>query len=192
MRCQRGGVLLWAPMDAASPSEADAKELYERYGRAVYRRCQYFLRNHAEAQDAMHDVFVKVVENYETFKGEASPLTWMVRITTNHCLNLLRSKRAQWRDRYESTVRVGAGEKPNQYSRLERQELILALLRKMDAQSQEAAVFYFVDEMTQEDAAKAAQCSVPTLRKRLRRFIQLARKELRHIDADAVFGEAPV
>jgi RNA polymerase sigma-70 factor, ECF subfamily len=167
-------------------------ELYTKYGRAVYRRCQYFLHSKADAEDAMHEVFVKVAQSYGEFRGDSAPLTWLVRVTTNHCLNLLRSRKAGWHERYERTVSVDAAERPFESSRLERHEMVRALLTKIDSSIQEAAIYYFVDEMTQEEAAAAARCSVPTLRKRLRDFIKAARKELKRQDADVVFGEEPV
>jgi RNA polymerase sigma-70 factor, ECF subfamily len=171
----------------------NVRELYERYGRAVYRRCQWFLRSDAEAQDAMHDVFIKVIERWSHFKGESSPLTWMVRIATNHCLNLIRSRKAGWRDRYETTVKVDVAERPDPASaRLEREQLVNLVLAKVDQEVQAAAVFYFVDEMTQEDAAAAAGCSVPTLRKRLRKFIRTARHTLKNTDVTWVFGPEPI
>ncbi|MEE8410165.1 MAG: sigma-70 family RNA polymerase sigma factor [Myxococcota bacterium] len=180
-------------MPATEPVALDVTALYERYGRAVYRRCQYYLRNDADATDAMHDVFLKVVERHAGFRGQASPLTWMVRIATNHCLNIIRSRKAGWRDRYEKTVNVDhQGRGTSEYSRFERRELMRTILEKVDRKTQEAAAYYFVDEMNQEDAALAAGCSVPTLRKRLRAFIKIARRELKKIDADLIFGEAPI
>ncbi|MBI5509653.1 MAG: sigma-70 family RNA polymerase sigma factor [Deltaproteobacteria bacterium] len=180
-------------MDAKTTASLDVRDLYERYGRAVYRRCQYFLKNDAGAEDAMHDVFVKLVERQHEFRAEASPLTWMIRITTNHCLNLIRGSRAKWRERYEMTVKVDqALPRPAGATTLERRQLVLSVVGKADARAVAAAVYYFVDEMSQEEAAAAALCSVPTLRKRLRQFIQTARRELKRLDADLVFGEAPL
>lgn len=182
-----------AAMPVTESSALDVKALYERYGRAVFRRCQYFLRNNADATDAMHDVFLKVVERHADFRGQASPLTWMVRIATNHCLNIIRSRKAGWHDRYETTVKVDHdGRGPSEVSRFERRELMRTILGKVDRKFQEAAIYYFVDEMNQEDAAVAAGCSVPTLRKRLRAFIKASRKELKKIDADLIFGDAPI
>jgi RNA polymerase sigma factor (sigma-70 family) len=179
-------------MTDPTPAEIDVKELYESFGRAIYRRCQYFLRNDADAQDAMHDVFLKLVERHHEFRAESSPLTWVTRITTNHCLNLIRSQRAKWRERYEKTELVDRAGRETSGSPLERRQLVAAVIGRAEPETVAAAVFYFVDEMNQEDAAKAASCSVPTLRKRLRKFIEIARKELKKIDVDVVFGEAPV
>jgi RNA polymerase sigma factor (sigma-70 family) len=179
-------------MPDATLAAIDARDLYERFGRAVYRRCQYFLKSDADALDAMHDVFVKVVERRAEFRAEASPLTWMVRIATNHCLNLIRARRARWHDRYAETVAVAETTREAPTPALERQQLVAAVIGRADRDALEAAVYYFVDEMSQEDAARAASCSVPTLRKRLRKFIKAARQELKRIDVDVVFGEPPV
>lgn len=179
-------------MTLPAAPDLDVKDLYERYGRSVYRRCQYLLRSDEDARDAMHDVFIKVVERGHEFRGQASPLTWMVRIATNHCLNVLRGRRAAWHERYDRTVKVdaaGRGEAPQE---LEKTQLLRLVLDKAEADVQAAALYYFVDEMTQEDAAAAAGCSVPTLRKRLRRFIEVGRRELKKADADAVFGDSPI
>ncbi len=179
-------------MTLAPAQELDIRALYDQYGRAVYRRCQYFLKNDADAMDALHDVFLKVVERHQEFRAEASPLTWMVRIATNHCLNVIRSKNALWHGRYERQAHLDATTNQNDSPAIERRQLLQSLFDKAESDTLAAAVFYFVDEMTQEDAAVAAQCSVPTLRKRLRRFIDVARRELKRQDLEIVFGEPPV
>ncbi|MEO1171996.1 MAG: sigma-70 family RNA polymerase sigma factor [Myxococcota bacterium] len=170
----------------------DVRELYERYGRAVYRRCYTFLRNDDDALDAMHEVFVKIVERYADFRGDASPLTWCVRIATNHCLNVLRSRKAAWRDRYQQTASQVADLSQPDGRAIWKTDLIREVLGRVPRDVQEAAIYYFVDEMTQDEAAHAVGCSVPTLRKKLRRFIDVARKHIRREDADVIFGEAPV
>jgi len=170
----------------------DLERLYAQYGHAIYRRCRYFLHHDADARDAMHDIFVKLCTNYTTFRGEASPLTWIVRVTTNHCLNVLRARRATWPERYATAAQVAAATRPQEQGRHERQELIRLVLAKVERPLQEAAVYYFVDEMTQQDAAAAAGCSVPTLRKRLRAFIRVARRVLARLDKEWTFGEMPI
>ncbi len=170
----------------------DVQELYRRYGRAVYRRCRYFLRNEDDALDAMHEVFLKIVERYGEFRGDASLLTWSIRIATNHCLNVLRSQRAGWRERFHRTAVQEADLSQPDGRHLWKSDLIREVLSRVPADVQAAAVYYFVDEMTQDEAAVAVGCSVPTLRKKLRRFIDVARKHIRAEDADVVFGEAPL
>jgi RNA polymerase sigma-70 factor (ECF subfamily) len=49
---------------------------------------------------------------------------------------------------------------------------------KLDLETQEVAVHYFVDEMTQEEIALLLGRSLPTIRKRLEKFRRIAQKEL--------------
>ena len=81
--------------------------LYRTHGGRVYARCLYLLKNKEEAQDALHEVFIKVQNNLDGFRNEASPLTWMTRIATNHCLNVIRAKRAPWHEKYRQEVDIG-------------------------------------------------------------------------------------
>ncbi len=171
----------------------DLALLYQRYGRAVYRRSQYFLRNKEEAQDAMHDVFLKVVERHHEFRGASSALTWIIRITTNHCLNIIRSNKAQWPQRYERTIKVDHADRgPKEIEDFERRDLVRDLLTTIDAEQQEAAIYYWVDEMNQDEAARAAGCSVPTFRKRLRLFLKSAERYLHKDDLRLLAADKPL
>ena len=154
------------------------RQLYDLYAPQVYRRCQYLLRDDDEAQDAMHDVFIKVQKNLAKFREQSSPLTWMTRIATNHCLNILRSRRALWRQQLGEIEKVGAQQREPGQAELERQDLLRAVLARVDKDLQELAVYYFIDAMKQNEIALATGLSVPTVRKRLRKFLQQARREL--------------
>src|SRR5438552_1491222 len=73
------------------------RRLYATYGGTVYERCRYLLKDRTRAEDAMQEVFAKALTHLPEFRAEASPLTWLVKISTHHCLNLLRAERASWR-----------------------------------------------------------------------------------------------
>lgn len=159
------------PGGKPDPREA-LRELYERYGPAVRSRCRYVLKDPAEAEDAMHEVFAKAFTHLEGYRAQASPLTWLVQIATNHCLNVLRASRAAWKDEVERMAKlapVGSG------TPVEGRDLVRALLGRFDSETQAAAIHYYVDEMTLEEVAAAIGRSVPTVRKRLAEFAQAAR-----------------
>ena len=164
--------------------------LYTLYAPTVYRRCRYLLRDDEEARDAMHDVFIKVQDKFKGFRGQASPLTWINRIATNHCLNILRSRKARWRQDIQQVAKVAEQSRDNDHAALERQDLVRAILARCDKSLQEIAIYYFVDAMKQEEIAQLVGISVPTLRKRLRHFLQIARRELQVQFPDLVLKEA--
>ena len=159
---------------------AQIAELYEKYGHLVSSRCRYLLRNEEAARDATHDVFVKVMRSLDRFRGESTLSTWMVQIATNHCLNLIAADRARWKEqfrRYVEHLDEGgflAGADP------ERARLVQQLLSRLDRETQAIAIHYYVDEMTQEEVGRVLNRSLPTIRKRLRTFQRLAKKELEH------------
>ncbi len=177
------------------PSQADRQlltELYRTHGSRVYSRCLYLLRDKEEARDAMQEVFIKVQRNLAEFRGEASPLTWMTRIATNHCLNLIRAKRAAWHDKYKREVETGEHTKSLGPTLKENQQLLQLALAKVEPAVAEAAIYYFVDEMTQAEICQLVGLSAPTLRKRLREFIDVAREEIKKAVPGIEFQEAPI
>ncbi|MBL9038872.1 MAG: sigma-70 family RNA polymerase sigma factor [Archangium sp.] len=153
-------------------------ELYSAYGGAVMSRCRYLLKNAAAAEDAMHDVFAKAVANESHFRREASPLTWLMKIATHHCLNLLRSARAPWRDAYQH-LQVARGEDQGGAEALEARDTVRRALGRFDEETQAAVVHYYVDDLTLEEVAALLERSVPTIRKRLRQFAEQTSLSLR-------------
>jgi RNA polymerase sigma-70 factor (ECF subfamily) len=151
------------------------RELYGKYGGSVYGRCVYLLKDKAKAEDAMQDVFAKALINMSGFRAESSPLTWLTKIATNHCLNLLRADRAAWHQTFEAEelARVARAQHdgPASGPRLfEDREAVRKLLEGVDTETQAAAIHYYVDEMTLEEVAAVLGRSVPTVRKRLETF----------------------
>lgn len=145
------------------------KELYARYGSAVFGRCRYLLKDGAAAEDAMQDVFARALINEKSFRGEASPLTWLMKIATHHCLNVLRGDQAAWKDQYVS-LQVAKGEAHGGAGELEARDAVRKALARFDVETQQAVIHYYVDEMTLEEVAALLDRSVPTIRKRLRTF----------------------
>jgi RNA polymerase sigma-70 factor (ECF subfamily) len=161
----------------ATDTQAALRELYSRYGGSVYGRCQYLLRDRAKAEDAMQDVFAKALTHWNDFRSEASPLTWLMKIATHHCLNLQRAERAPWHQRFAREAEV-RGEGHGGPQLVEDRDAVRKLLARLDLETQQAAVHYFVDEMTLEEVAALLGRSVPTIRKRLESVAALAGKEI--------------
>lgn len=153
------------------------RELYTTYGGSVYARCRYLLRDEAQAEDALQEVFARALTHAEAFRAESSPLTWLMKIATHHCLNQLRAERAPWRRWFEREA-AARPEGDSGAQGLETRELVRSLLSRVDVETQQAVVHYWVDGMTMEEVAAALGRSVPTVRKRLQQFSALAGKEL--------------
>jgi RNA polymerase sigma-70 factor (ECF subfamily) len=57
----------------------------------VYATALHILGNHADADDATQDAFVRAYRGLATFDGRSDFFTWLYRITVNTALNALRS-----------------------------------------------------------------------------------------------------
>ncbi len=66
--------------------------LHERH---LYALAWHLTHNHHDAQDAVQNALLAIVESLDDFRGEASFRTWASRITVNHALKLLRRRRGQ-------------------------------------------------------------------------------------------------
>lgn len=71
--------------------EKHFKELYNMYGPKVQRLCLGYTGNQMETEDLLQEVFLKVWQNLEKFRGESQVSTWIYRIAVNTCLYHLRS-----------------------------------------------------------------------------------------------------
>lgn len=61
--------------------------LYDRFSSVVYNKCYGFSKSKEEAEDLMHDVFVRLFVKLKTFKGDSKFSTWLYSFTYNFCVN---------------------------------------------------------------------------------------------------------
>lgn len=71
--------------------EEHFNRLYETEYARVSRLCKgYFNGDEALARDATQEVFIKIWENFHTYRNEARISTWIYRIAVNVCLMQVR------------------------------------------------------------------------------------------------------
>ena len=78
-------------------SEVVFKVLFEQQKNRVYNTVLSLLQNSADAEDVTQEVFVKVFEEFDQFRGEAQLQTWIYRIAVNKSLDFLRAQKAKKR-----------------------------------------------------------------------------------------------
>ena len=125
------------------------------------------------ARDAVHDVFVKVVGSFAAFRNEASPVTWLYRATTNHCLNVLRARlrRPELQQPQEEPHDALAEEPLSVFDRL----TLSTVLERVPEHLREIAVYYYLDQMSHEEIAGVMGLSRRTVGNRLVEFHAAAR-----------------
>lgn len=69
--------------------------LYKRYSGKVYAKCISLLKNEARAEDAVQEIFMKVLLNLSKFSGRSKFSTWLYSISYNFCIDTIRKQKKQ-------------------------------------------------------------------------------------------------
>jgi RNA polymerase sigma factor (sigma-70 family) len=80
------------------------EELYDRYANKVFRKCISFVKDEAQAEDFVHDIFLKVVLVISTYKENAKFSTWLYSITYNYCIDQTRQAKRRAEDPLDEDI----------------------------------------------------------------------------------------
>lgn len=78
---------------AREGDESAFEEIMRRYSRRVFHYASKFFRQRSLVEEAAQEVFLKAFTELGSYEGRGSMEGWLTRITTNTCLNLLRSSK---------------------------------------------------------------------------------------------------
>ena len=71
-------------------------KLYNSYCDGMFIVASRFLKNSAEAEDAMQEAFVKAFSKLHQYSGEVTFGAWLKRIVINKCLDCLKAKKLEY------------------------------------------------------------------------------------------------
>lgn len=131
----------------------------------IFRRVLRFFPDDAEAEEVVHEVFMRAMEKQHTFRGDASPSTWLYQLATRHCLNRLRDLR-----RRRETLALNADLPWLRPSAARDQEATMLLSQLIDQLDEEALLIctlYFVDGMSHAEIARVVGVSRRTIGNRI-------------------------
>jgi RNA polymerase sigma-70 factor (ECF subfamily) len=139
------------------------------------------------ADDAAQDVFVKVYHSLSKFRGDAAFSTWLHRIASNHCLDLLRQKKRQKTESWDALVEK-EGEAierllaapPETGATLENADLVRRALACLTPDYREILVLRETQGFSYEELTKILDCSLDAVKARLARARHQLEEKLRH------------
>lgn len=108
--------------------------LYEKYHQDIFKFLIYLTRSREQAEDLVHEVYVRVLNAYQGFKGESSEKTWLFSIAKNVAIDhfrkqTVRRKHALERFDWENSELASSRPLPDEFVVLneQMQELLNAL-----------------------------------------------------------------
>ena len=68
------------------------RRVYELFAGKMVNVCRRYAKDYEQAQDFMHDGFIKVFLNMTKFRGESSLETWITRIMINNSISAIKKE----------------------------------------------------------------------------------------------------
>lgn len=148
-------------------------QLYERYIHLVYGVCIKYFGNREESQDAVMDIFEKLlleVPNYDisNFKN------WLYVIAKNHCLSIIRKKKVHFLDGLEELISESFMELEALFHPKYRDSIddgtvdrLKQCLEKLNESQKECIVFFYYQEKCYQEIAELTKTNVKTVKSNL-------------------------
>ena len=161
-------------------SEAFEKLIIE-YEKKIYAICLRILKDEHQAYDAAQEVCVKVWKQLEHFEGSAKLSTWIYRIATNQCLDIIRkNKRQETQSLYHTDKLSGEEweeeerenkEDPIQthMEQVELRDIMAIALEEIKVDYKTILVLRDMKGYSYEEISKALDLSIGTVKSRLSR-----------------------
>ena len=138
-------------------------DCYQRYGRAILAKAVRILGNREDARDVVQDLFVDL---YAEGKSDVN-LPYLYRAVTNRCLNLLRNEKTRMRLIDAKVAPAQAVYRRSCEGAVIEVDMLAKLMGRLDRMGQEILIYYYMDDMSQEEVATMVETSRKTVGVRL-------------------------
>jgi RNA polymerase sigma-70 factor, ECF subfamily len=166
-------------MHIAAGSEAALCEVYDRFSRLIYSIARRILRENAEAEDVVQDVFVKLWAHALEYKAtHGSVSTWLMTITHRTAIDQLRRRTVRATiDVEERELLAHPDPKPNTELLLDRIGLSGALA-SLKPEERELVELAFLEGLSHAQLVERTGLPLGTIKTRLRSSLLRLREVL--------------
>jgi RNA polymerase sigma-70 factor (ECF subfamily) len=145
----------------------------DRYQEIVLNTCNGFVHNSDDAKDLTQEVFLKVYDAIDKFRGDAKLSTWIYRISVNKSLNFLRAnKKNRMINNLDSVVfsnnsalavESDSDERDSFLDQLRRSKILYAAINGLSKNQKIAFSLNKLDEISYNEIAEIMNISLPAV-----------------------------
>lgn len=160
-------------------------QLYEKYHQDVFKFLIYLTRDRAQAEDLMHEVYVRVLKAYQGFKGDSTEKTWLFAIAKNVAIDHFRkqSVRSKHNDAYfdwETTEIASKLPLPDDFIvQNEQLQTLLAALETCTADQRFVIHLRYLQDLSISETAKVLDWTESKVKTTQHRAIKALQKKLK-------------
>ncbi len=158
-------------------------KLIEAYQGPVYNLAYRMLNNSGEAEEAAQEAFIRAYTRLDSYNPAHKFSTWMLSITSNYCIDLIRKRRAlllsidEPLPAHPALQSEKAKGPESQMVTNEQQEMVQDLLQELPEDYRQAVVLRYWYEMSYDEIAEVMNTTVSAIKSRLFR----ARRQLAEV-----------
>lgn len=158
-------------------------KIIEAYQRPVFNLAYRMLSNAQEAEEAAQEAFIRAYTRLDSYNPNHKFSTWLLSITSNYCIDLIRKRRAlllsidEPLPPHPALMSDRAKSPEAQAVEGEQQVMVQKLLQELPEDYRQAVVLRYWHELSYEEIAETMETSVSAIKSRLFR----ARKQLAEI-----------
>jgi RNA polymerase sigma-70 factor (ECF subfamily) len=162
-------------------------ELYDRHGSLLFGVVLRILRNRADAEDVLQEVFTRVWTRADTYDERlGAPAAWLARMARNRAIDRLRARKTRADVDAPEPVEpirddraIAAAWNPEQLAASsEQQQQIRTALDALPAEQRELIMAAFFDGFTHSELAARFQLPLGTVKTRIRTGMLAMREHL--------------
>jgi RNA polymerase sigma-70 factor, ECF subfamily len=152
-------------------------EIFDRYGAMVYSVAMRVLKDPAQAEDVMQEIFLQVWNNPDRFvHGRGSLGAWLAVVARNRAIDLLRQRRPT-----EPCDEVVLASGTNLASEVERNTImakVRGMLKALPPEQQRSLELAFFEGLTHSEIAERTGDPLGTVKTRIRSALASLRKAI--------------
>ncbi len=163
--------------------------LVQRYQRQVYNLAYRMLGNAEDAGDLVQDTFLRAYGALASFRQDASFLTWLYKIASNLCIDLLRSRKTRYA--LSLDAETDEGREPAADSRSSApeeiavrgavQDVVHHAIQNLPERYRVVVIMRHLNDMSVEEIAQALDLPTGTVKTHLFRAREMLRGRLRPV-----------
>lgn len=144
----------------------DFEEIYERYKTMLYRIAFTYLKNNADVEDVLQEVFLKRFYQAPEFANEEHENHWMIRITVNLCKNTLKSF---WKKNVDGLEELPGWQDMLVGHRNDRKKEVLEEVMRLPAKQRIAVYLHYYEGYSCKEIANILACKESAVKMRLKK-----------------------
>jgi len=158
-------------------------KIIEAYQRPVYNLAYRMLSNSGEAEEAAQEAFIRAYTRLDSYNPNHKFSTWLLSITSNYCIDLIRKRRAillsidEPLPPHPSLMSERSSGPEPQLVQSEQEEMVQTLLAELAPEYREAVVLRYWYELSYDEIAEMMDTTVSAIKSRLFR----ARRQLAEV-----------